>query len=272
MNLRYPLCAIDLDDTLLDSNHQISARNARAIGLAVDRGVKVVLASGRMYQATLKFGKQLGLVTPILCYNGAMVRDPGTDEMWLHEQVPADVAAVVLDYCRENDMQLNFYFEDMLYTAAYTPWMKLYQDRTGSPIQVRDDYYTAMRGKSPTKLILIDSPETTDRLLPYWRERLGSSLYVTKSNDEYLEFLPPNANKGRALELIARRYGLESADTVAFGDSWNDMPMMRWAGLSIAVANAKPDLLKVAGRVTLSNARDGVAEALDELYDFDSRE
>jgi Cof subfamily protein (haloacid dehalogenase superfamily) len=272
VNLPYPLCAIDLDDTLLGPDHQISARNTRAVHMAVDLGVTIILASGRMYQATARYGRQLGLTSPILCYNGAMVRDPQTNELWLHEQVPADIADTVMDYCHERALQLNFYLDDMLYTAAYTPWMKLYHDRTGSPIEVREDFYTAFQGKSPTKMILIDSPETTDRLLPYWRERLGNSLYVTKSNDEYLEFLPPNANKGRAFELIARRYGMESKDTVAIGDSWNDLPMLRWAGLGIAVANAKPDLLKAAGRVTLSNAKDGVAEALDELYSFDSRE
>lgn len=265
-SLPYRLCAIDLDDTLLGPDHQISPRNAHAVHAVMALDATVVLASGRMHESTLRYADQLGLTTPIVSYNGAMVKTPHTNEVWLHERIAGELAAVVMDYCAEHQLQLNYYLDDHLYTATCTPWMKLYHDRTLSPVEVRPDLYTSLRGTSPTKLIIVDSPEKTDQLLPYFRDLFGSLLYITKSNDEYLEFMPPNANKGAALEVVATRLGLTAADTVAFGDSWNDVPMLRWAGLGVAVGNAKPELLAIADRVIPRSDEDGVGIALEEIY------
>ncbi len=265
-SLPYRLCAIDLDDTLLGPDHRISARYARAVRAVVERGVIALIASGRMYQATLRFAEQLGLETPIIAYNGAMVKNPHTGAVWLHEQIPANRAAIVLEYCARHNLQLNYYLDDHLYSAAYTPWLDLYHKRTLSPVEIVPDFYTAMRDKAPTKLIIIDSPERTDGLLPYFRGVFGSSLYVTKSNDEYLEFMPPTANKGVALALTAERLGVTAAETVAFGDSWNDIPMIRWAGLGVAVGNAKPEVLAAADKTVLRSDEDGVGIALEEIF------
>lgn len=268
MPVPYRLCAIDLDDTLLGPDHQLSSRNARAIQAVRKLGVTVLVASGRMFAAALPTAQQLELDTPIICYNGAMVRHPQTGDVWLEECVEANLAGELVDYCREHHLQLNFYWHDLLYTAEYTPWLELYHKRTSAPLKVLPDFYSALRGISPTKLIIVDDPGVIDCLLPMFREKFGDSLYVTKSNAEYLEFLPPKANKGAALAFVADKYGVSSAETVAFGDSWNDLPMMRWAGLSIAVGNAKPEVIAAANRTILSNAEDGVGIALEEIFNL----
>ena len=260
------LCAVDLDDTLLGADHKISARNAQAIAAVRAEGVVVVLASGRMYETTLPFVNQLDLDTPVICYNGAIVRHPRTGETWLQEQVPAELAAVVRAYATENHLQLNYYLSGHLYSAAMTPWLELYQSRTNSPIELLNDFNSALSGTTPIKMIIVDSPQRTDELLPVFRDRFAGELYVTKSNDEYLEFLPPAANKGTALAAVAARYGVLRAETVAIGDSWNDIPMLRWAGIGVAVGNAKTDVKAVAERVVATNAEDGVAQALYESF------
>ncbi len=266
MPVQYRLCAIDLDDTLLDPDHKLSLRSTRAISATIETGVIVVLASGRMYASTLPTARQLNLKTPLICYNGAMVRHPVTGETWLEESVPADLAGQVMDFCRGDGLQLNFYWHDLLYTAAITPWLDLYRGRTSAPINVCPDFYTALGGIAPTKLIIVDDPTVIDCLLPAMREKFGSHLYVTKSNAEYLEFLPPNANKGTALACVAARYGVVANECIAFGDSWNDLPMLEWAGLGIAVGNAKSEVLRAADRIVPSSADDGVAIALEELF------
>ena len=265
-SLPYRLCAIDLDDTLLGSDHRISQRNARAVHATIARGVTVVIASGRMHEATLRFAEQLGLETPIISYNGAMVKLPRTGEEWLHERVPADLAGELMDFCSERGLQLNFYLHGRVYTAAYTEWMKLYHERTLCPYEVLPEMYTALRGESPTKLIIVDTPEFTSSLVPMFRERFAGKLYVTKTTDEYLEFMPPNTNKGLALALVAERLGFTAAETIAMGDNYNDVPMVRWAGLGIAVGNAKPELLAVADRIVLRYDEDGVGIALEEIF------
>ena len=266
MPRNYRMCAIDLDDTLLGPDHQLSARNARAIREVMDAGIIVLIASGRMFAATLPTARQLDLDTPIICYNGAMVKHPRTGETWMEESVDPQIAGQLIDYCRDRRLQLNFYWQDLLYTKAITPWLELYHRRTSAPLKVCPEFDIAMKGIAPTKLIIVDDPRVIDRLLPEMRERFGSTLYVTKSNAEYLEFLPPGADKGAALAFVASRYGITAEETVAFGDSWNDLPMLHWAGLSIAVGNAKPEVIAAANRTVLTSAEDGVGIALEQIF------
>lgn len=262
----YKLCAIDLDDTLLGKDHSLSERNRQAVRKVMALGIHVMIATGRMYASALPTAKALDLDTPIVCYNGAMVKHARTGEVWYEECVGAALAEEVMDYCQTNGLQLNFYYEDVLLSETYTSWLELYHKRTGSPVELRADFYTALRGVAPTKLIIVDDPEVIDRLLPYFRERFAGSLYVTKSNAEYLEFLPLNANKGSALAYVATRYGVSAEEVVAFGDSWNDLPMLQWAGLGVAVGNAKPEVREVAKKIVPSNEENGVAVGLEEIF------
>ena len=186
----------------------------------------------------------------------------------MEESVQPDLAGTLIEYCRDHGLQLNFYWQDLLYTAEYTPWLELYHKRTSAPVKILPDFDTALRGIAPTKLIIVDDPAVIDRLLPEMRERFGALLYVTKSNSEYLEFLPPGADKGAALAFVAAKYGVDSTETIAFGDSWNDLPMLRWAGLSIAVGNAKPEVIAAADRTILTSSEDGVGIALEELFNL----
>lgn len=266
MSLPYALCAIDLDDTLLGSDHRISPRSIQTLEAVRALGVIIILASGRMYETMLSFASELRLDTPMICYNGAIVRMPHHGETWLHQEVPADLADEIVAYADENHLQLNYYLGNRLYTAAYTPWMDLYAKRTGAPIEVLPDFSARLRGKSPTKLILVDAPEMVSALLPVMQERYKDRLYVTKSNDEYLEFLPLHADKGRALALVASRYDIAQARTIAIGDSWNDIPMVEWAGLGVAIGNAKPDLKAVADRIVGRSDEEGVSSFLCDVF------
>jgi Cof subfamily protein (haloacid dehalogenase superfamily) len=268
-SLPYRLCAIDLDDTLLGPDHAVSPRNAAAVRAVVALGVTVVIASGRMHEATLRFVEQMGLETPIISYNGAMVKNPHTGEVWLHERIAGDVATAVLEFAHANSLQLNYYLNDHFYSAAYTSWAKLYHDRTQAPIELLPEMYETLPGTEPTKMIIVDSKALTDSLLAPFQERFGDRLYVTKSNDEYLEMMPPQANKGVALAMVAAKFGITAAETIAFGDSYNDIPMLNWAGLSIAVGNAKPETRAAAKQTVATNAEDGVGIALEQIFHLD---
>ncbi len=265
MSPPYRLAAIDLDDTLLGQDHLISRRNARAVRAIAEAGVVCVIASGRMHEATTRFAEQLGLDAPIISYNGAMVKVPRTGEVWLHLRTPAEPADEVIRLCAKGGFHLNYYLDDHLYVAKRGPWAELYVRQTGSPMEEVGDLHRFM-GSRPTKMILIDAPEVTDRLLLRFRERFGDSLYITKTNPEYLEFMNPEANKGRALALVAERLGIPQAETIAFGDGHNDLPMIRWAGLGVAMGTAKPQILKAAGYVAPPYDEDGLGLAIEEIF------
>ena len=194
------------------------------------------------------------------------MKHPRTGETWMERSVPAEIAEELMDYCKVNQLQLNFYWQDVLYSAAYTSWLELYHKRTSAPVEIKPDFHTAMRGIAPTKLIIVDDPAVIDRLLPQMRDHFEGRLTVTKSNAEYLELLPLGADKGVALAFVAERYGVSASQTIAFGDSWNDLPMLEWAGLGIAVGNAKPEVLAAADRTVQASAEDGVGIALTEIF------
>lgn len=264
MQFPYALAAIDLDDTLLGPDHRISARNFRAVRALAERGVTCVIASGRMHEATTRFAAELDLDAPIISYNGSMVKLPNGGDVWHHVRVPAGPAAEVVRFCAEHGHHLNYYLDDYLYMAVRTSWAEFYLRQTGSPVEVVGDL-VPYAGTEPTKMILIDSPEVTDRLLTLFRGQFGDSLYITKTNPEYLEFMNPTASKGAALKLVAERLGVDRAATIAFGDGNNDLPMIEWAGLGVAMGTAKPRVRAAADEVAPPYDEDGLGIYIEEL-------
>ncbi len=264
MPFSYKLAAIDLDETLLGRDHLISARNARAVRAMTELGVLCMVASGRMHEATTRYAEELGLTGPIISYNGAMVKEVATGEVWHHVRVPAEPAAEVIDFCAEHGLHLNFYLNDHLYVSERGEWAEFYLRQTGSPMEAIGDL-RSLRGQEPTKMILINNPAKTDELLGRFRAQFGERLYITKTNPEYLEFMNPAASKGAALELVARRLGIEQREVIAFGDGHNDIPMIRWAGLGIAMGTGKQEAMTVADRIAPPFDEDGFGMIVEEL-------
>lgn len=263
----YQLAAIDLDGTLLHSNtHDVSMGNAAAVRRAVNAGVKIVLASGRQWETINQFAQTLGLPfdAPIIAYNGAMIRTHG-GETWVHQPLPAAASQTIVHFCAEHSYHLNLYLDDILYVRDDTHWGRTYQQRTGTVPHVTGNL-TQFDGRQPTKLLLIDTLEVTNRLLVHFQAEFGQSLYITKTEDEYLEFMDPGVNKGVALAQTAAHLDLTAAQCVAFGDSYNDIPMLEWAGLGIAMENARPELKAVADKIAPLVDSDGVGVLLDQLF------
>jgi Cof subfamily protein (haloacid dehalogenase superfamily) len=261
---RYKLAAIDLDETLLGPDHQVSERNARAVRSMREAGITCVIASGRMHEATTRYAEQLGLVGPIISYGGAMVRHSGTGEVWQQLAVPAESAAEVVRFCADNGFHLNFYLDDVVWVAERGPWAEFYLRQTGSPMTVVGDL-AGFIGKEPTKMILIDTPEKTDELMRYFAERFGPKVALLKTNPEYLEFMNPAASKASALQLVAQRLDIRREETVAFGDGNNDVPMIQWAGLGVAMGSGSPAAIAAADRVAPPFHEDGFGMVVEEL-------
>ena len=266
--LRFRLAAIDLDETLLGRDHLVSPLNARAVRAMTDSGVICVISSGRMHESTTRFAEELGLDAPIISYHGALVKHSRTGEVWSHIPLEADPAAEVIRYCLDNERHLNVYLNDRVYVARRGRWADFYLRQTGSPMEEVGDL-ASLVGKEPTKLILIDTPQETDRLLPEFRERFGDSVSVLKTNPEYLEFMSPKANKGDALALVAKRLGIPRIEVVAFGDGNNDLPMIRWAGMGVAMGTAASHIREAADYVAPPFDEDGFALAVAGLFGFD---
>ena len=258
------MAALDLDGTLLNSDHVVTQRNCEALRQLSKEGVLVVLVSGRMHQSILPISDQIGLENPIISYNGGMVKHAKTGEVFHHTPIAATTAMELVDYCDERNIHLNFCLDDLLYMRIENAWSELYESRTG----VRATAVGNLRklaGGEPTKMQVLDTPENVEGLILDFQRDFGDRLYITRTQIEYIEFMNPQVSKGPALKALAARVGVPMRLVVAFGDSYNDMSMMDAVGFSIAMGNAIDELKDSAHYITESNDNDGVAQAVERL-------
>lgn len=263
--LPFELISLDLDLTLLDAHHRISPRNLAAVRQCIALGARVIVTSGRMYCTTLQYSRAMGLDTPTIAYNGAFIKNDTTGELLRHEHVDVATARELIDFCAREGLNLNYYLDDELYIAASNPWAELYAARTGAQPKVVGDLH-AIADRAPTKVLIVAEPERILQLRDELGPHYAGRAYVTISNVEYLEFMPPGADKGNALAMVAAHFGIAREKVIAFGDADNDIPALDWAGLGVAMDNAKPGAKQVAGRIAPAYDEDGVAVVLEELF------
>lgn len=246
----YRLAAVDLDDTLLGPDKKISEANAEAIAELRRRGVRVVLASGRRHENMIRFHRLLDLDGPIVSCNGAFAQDAETGEV-LHEHlVPPDLAAEVIAEGTRQNATLNFYHPNgELYVRERTQWTDLYQRRTGSDLVVFGDL-APLSGVSPQKIIWLDDGARVAGLLPEMEARYAGRLYITVTDPEYLEFMAHGVSKAEGVAAIARHYHIDQSEVLAFGDGNNDVPLLEWAGLSVAMSDGRDSAKAAANHVS----------------------
>lgn len=256
------IVALDLDDTLLDSSRRISPRNREAIAAAVRRGVTVTLATGRMYRATRPYAAELGVDVPLIVYDGAMIKKGLSGETLFHQPLETATAARVLAWFKRYGWYSQVYEDDELYAVRYTDEAELYFRQTGVRArEVGEALYT--RSWQPTKVVAIAPAAQVPEIMRRLQGELGDAAYVTTSKPRYVEVLHPQVSKGRALAQLARQRGAARQEVMAVGDSLNDLDMLAYAGLGVAMGNARDEVKERADAVTAANDADGVAEAIE---------
>ena len=264
INFPCRMVALDLDGTLLNSNHVVTDRNCAALQKLSKEGVVIVLVSGRMHQSILPISNQIGLKNPIISYNGGMVKHAETGEVFHHTPIAANTAMDLVNYCDQKDLHLNFCLNDQLYIRMENPWSQLYESRTGVHATTVGDL-RRLNGGEPTKMQVLNTPEKVEQLLIDFHRDFGDRLYITRTQIEYIEFMNPQVSKGPALKALAAQVGISMDFVVAFGDGDNDKSMMAVAGFSIAMGNSVEELKDCADYITESNDNDGVAHAVERL-------
>jgi Cof subfamily protein (haloacid dehalogenase superfamily) len=260
------LFVTDLDGTvLIDRGPQGSHSTPRlraALRAVQAKGITVCLASGRMHESIRHIGAEMGIAGPVISYNGAMLRGPA-DELWSHLTLEPAVAAEVAALAEARGLPLNYYLDGVLYARKIQPWWDLYHGRTSSPMQAVESH-AALAGRRPTKLLIHTSPQGVLDLRRELQAGLAGRCQLMITADEYLEFIPPQADKGHALADLAARLGLHAGEVAAAGDGWNDLGMLRWAGTGIAMASGRPDLQAQADHVVAGPEDDGLARWVEQ--------
>lgn len=262
----YRLVALDLDDTLLGRDLVFTPRVRRAVQAAMDVGLMVTLATGRMFRSALPLARELGMTLPIICYQGALVKDPLSMEVLFHRPVPLENARQIIQMTRNWGLHVNVYVDDELYVARVTPEAESYVRIAQVPVHPVGDLLEFLKSP-PTKVVIVSDEATIDRVMGDLRKMFGQTLYVTKSLPMFCEIAHPGCNKGTALAFLAAHLGVSREETVAVGDGLNDLEMVQWAGLGIAMGNAPQQLRDAAGWVTGPLQEDGAAQALERILE-----
>ncbi len=264
------LLVLDIDGTIAGESNEIRPQVRHAIRLAKERGVQVAIATGRMYCSALRFHREVGSTLPLLAYQGAWIQDPATQQLHRHWPVSKQTAQQLLDYFEQPQLRsllsVHFYINDQLYVRELTPETQIYSERSGiEPITVGD--LRQVLTDEPTKVLaLSDDTAVIDQLLGSLRQQYTpAELYLTKSIATFFEATNPSVNKGVGVRYLAELLGLQAANVMTIGDNFNDVEMLEYARVGVAMGNAPAEVKAVAQWVAPSVEHDGAAVAIEKF-------
>ncbi|MFE1746179.1 Cof-type HAD-IIB family hydrolase [Coleofasciculus sp. H7-2] len=264
------LLVLDIDGTIAGVSNTIREPVLRAIRAVQAKGIHIAIATGRMYRSALRFHQDVGSTLPVMAYQGAWIQDPVTQQFLRHLPVSKLMVLQLLEYFEEPEwrslLSVHFYINDQLYVRELTSATKAYSQRSGIQPIVVGDLRNALSIAEPTKVLaLCDDTTVIDNLLGTLRKRYTpAELYLTTSVATFFEATHPSVNKGTAVRYLAEEIlGLDAANVMAIGDNFNDLEMLEYAGIGVAMGNAPADVQAIAQWVAPSVEKDGAAAAIE---------
>ncbi len=261
------LIAVDLDGTLLNSDHKISERTADALRKAVAQGIKVVLATGKTPFSGRDIVKQFGIDAPGVYVQGLAIVSPDGETKHL-AQLDAALVRSVITFAEERGFDVIAYSGGQILIRAENEGARELTEAYGEiPPQVVGPLQNILDSTPISKLVFFKRHDA--RKITALRWQLGTQINgkarLVQALDDALEMLPLGASKGKALKLVLKDLGIDAKEVLAIGDGENDIEMIELAGIGVAMGNANPKLKAVAQHHVASNDADGVAEALERF-------
>jgi Cof subfamily protein (haloacid dehalogenase superfamily) len=263
------VAVIDLDGTTIDYQQELLPRVRDAVRAAAGR-VPVIIATGRMYRSALFWAEELSVVEPLICYQGAMVREmphaDGSPGHTIFEQpLRAAPARHALHIARSQDWHFQAYLDDELLCERDRPEARLYAHISGIQFRVVPDLDPLLEHGTTKAACVIEDPAEVDRATVLMTKELAGSARITRSNPEFVEILDPGVSKATASEIVCARLGYALADAIAIGDAPNDVELLTGAGYAVAIASSRPEVLAVADATCALPQDGGVADVLEAL-------
>jgi hydroxymethylpyrimidine pyrophosphatase-like HAD family hydrolase len=255
--------ALDLDGTLLDVNDDISPGNRRALRAALDAGIRVVLVTGRGADLPARLVRELKLNVPSICAHGALTKDFLSGRVLGHIPVPLAHALPMMHVAERRRLDVAVYFEERFLRLKGS---MLYMEDMRGP-HWREVGSMAEVVKSPPTFVRFMGRRSVEAMRVAFAHVPLHFKYEVWGEFEECAVTSREATKENALARLCADLGISRDRVLAIGDSRNDVPMLRWAGIGVAMGNAPPDVQHAVGRVTSAHDQDGVARAI-ERYAF----
>lgn len=262
MNYNIKFIAIDVDGTLVTDDKRITEETIKAIRLANEKGANVSIASGRPLSGINRYREYFKDDALFITYNGAKVIKLDTNETIFEMSMNSDDAKDVLEYAFTNKMHLFIWIKDELYTDELNEHVEYYQSINMVKANIVPDF--RLLYNNVTKIIIYDYNENlvkakNDIL------RINPNINCQFSIPVFLEIFNKEVSKGKAVEMIGKYYNLNKDEIMAIGDNFNDLSMIEYAGIGVAMGNAPEEIKRIATFVTKSNQEDGVAYAINKF-------
>lgn len=265
--MSYKMIVLDLDDTLLRDDLTISKRTKEALMKAQKVGVRVVLASGRPTYAMREIADNLCLQdygSYILSFNGGKIISCQTGEELFSSTLAPETVHHLYEISRREDVFIHTYVEDTIVTEAGNQYTNIEGELTGLEIIEVGSFIGAVT-EPVVKVLMLDEPEKLAEVEKKLQVELNGELCVLRSKPYFLEFTEAGVTKGKSLGYLTEQLGINSEEVIAIGDSYNDLPMIEFAGLGVAMGNAPEDIKAKADYITDTNMNDGVAKVVEEF-------
>lgn len=257
--LKYPLFVSDIDGTLVNRVKKIPDANKQTLAAFRRHGGLFTLATGRSYIEAKHFIEELEVQLPVILCNGALIYDPSTDVLSPTATIEREIVfdtLVELEKLKEV-FDIFVYTPERVYATGISSFSRSAIEEGEFPMEMIDTFDHIPQ--VPLIKLVVVSKEETMQQFRKWMHQVNHPLELVQSADSYFEILPSNVSKGNAVRSLAERLDLTVEQCAVIGDHLNDLPMVKVAGISAAVANAHPKLVQAARHVMPSNEDAGVA-------------
>lgn len=274
---RYRIVFSDVDGTLLNNQRELSATTTSKIrAIKQDHNVTFVMVSARMPEGMLHLYKQIGLNSPIICYNGALILK-SMDDGFNHQNIirsdfiDSKIATNLFLKAKDANLHFGIFSENEWYVNCADEWTLREENNTRVKAIVNPNIDTlinglALKNRPIHKLMIMGNAVAIDEFINYSNHNFSKSITNYRSKDNYIEVSPINSNKAVGCEFLLNHLGLSKDNAIAFGDNHNDIEMIRAVDFGVAMENA-PEIVKQAAKhIAPTNLSDGVAYTLNEIF------
>ena len=270
--MNYKLLVLDIDGTATNSKKEVTPETKKAVIRLQEAGIPVAIASGRPVPGVAPIADEFSFASYgsyILSYNGGRILNWQTKECVYKKTLPASLVKRLYEDALHYNTGIMTYTEDdrqILCGRSSDKYIELESRICRMPLILCDGDFSRRITFDPVKCILTGEPDEMECLEPVIAEKYQNEATVFRSEPFYLEVMPKNVDKAYCLSKLLKILGLKREEMVCCGDGFNDVTMLQYAGMGVAMENAKPAVKNVADFITLSNDEDGVAYAIRKFW------
>jgi Cof subfamily protein (haloacid dehalogenase superfamily) len=271
--MQYKLIVTDMDGTLLNRDQEMTPKNREAIDFAIENGVRVALASGRMYDSAKQHIEYLNMDIPIIACNGSLIKSSNGTLIYSNK-IDTGLCLKAVEVLEKYNVYYQCQHEDLLFCKDSDNKDSIYYKinefmKTQTKVVIEDDLKDSILNNDILKFTIIEENNTS--ILPVIKEELETieGLKITSSWENNIEIMSEGVDKGQAIKMLCEHLNIDKSEIMAFGDNYNDIEMLEYAGLGVAMGNSNDDIKEIADYVTDTNEESGFANAIFKFMDTD---